>query len=151
MEQTLLPDDVHKGKDEKQRKRINMEKKKSITVSLGPCRRNAPGVKEQLIISCSACEIDWPVEETLNDEGQRNLILNLPCPKCGKTNNIMVKSNLDILLPDGNLFQSLVTGLENPKEILFTATAQEYTLPDETVLLKINLPEDEVFGKKPGI
>jgi len=128
-----------------------MEKKKFINVSCGPYKKEIPGVKEQLTISCGACDLDWPVEETINEEDRRVLILNLPCPKCGKTDNILVTRNLEELLPDGNLFFSLVTGVENPKEILFTATAQEYTLPDAIIELEINDSKDETFGIKPGI
>ena len=122
-----------------------MKTKKAITLRCGPCRKKTSGVKEQLTISCGTCDLGWPVEETLNEEDRRVLILNLPCPKCGKADNIMVTSNLEELLPDGNLFFSLVTGVEYPKEILFTATAQEYTLPNAIIELEINDSKDEAF------
>jgi hypothetical protein len=83
------------------------------------------------------------MEESLNLEGHRVLSLDLPCPKCGKTDNIMVTSNRDDFSSGIFPFIGLLTGVDDPREILFTQLAQEYTLPDACIVLRIKTSDEE--------
>jgi hypothetical protein len=118
-------------------KENNMENNNIVTLRCKPPEEKAPGFKEILTISCGKCDLEWPVEESFNVEGRRVLSLDLPCPKCGKTENIMVTSNRDDFSSGVFPFIGLVTGIDDPKEILFTQVAQGYTLPDAFIELRV--------------